>query len=235
MLVSSTNSRISGPACDQNTPSPHAISGRSAATSISSARSTLAGSAAERTSSIVNSRAPLRCPASSPRVIENVLRNLEQRDALRRRDSLAEGGAQVELNRRPVGHALGELREAGDDFGAVGFLKRAEMILGVGMLSRDADDGAVGESRDAQSRHRVGEAASGGDHAYADFARGARVGVGRVGGGLLVTHVDQLDVVIAQLAEDRKQMPAVDRETILDTILAHHARDQFSAVSFRHY
>ena len=158
-------------------------------------------------------------------VIENVLRNLEQRDALRRRDSLAERGAQVELNRGPIGHALGELGEAIDDFGAVGLLERAEMILGVGMLARDADDGAVGQSGDAEAGHRVGQAASGGDHAYADFAGGARVGVGGVGGGLLVAHVDQLDVVIAQLAEDGEQMAAVDRETILHTILAHHARD----------
>ena len=158
-------------------------------------------------------------------VIENVLRNLEQRDALRRRDCLAERGAQIELNRGPVGHALGELGETGDDFGAVGLLERAEMVFGVGMLSRDADHGAVGQSRDAQARYRVGEAASGGDHAHADFAGGASVGVGGVGGGLLVAHVDELDVVIAQLAEDRKQMAAVDRETILDTILAHHARD----------
>ena len=99
------------------------------------------------------------------------------------------------------------------------------MILGVRMLPRDADHGAVGQSRDAQSRHRVGEAASRGDHAYTDFAGGARVSVGGIGSGLLVAHVDELDVVIAQLAEDRKQMPAIDRETILHTILAHHARD----------
>ena len=70
--------------------------------------------------------------------------------------------------------------------------------------------------RDAQSGDGVGQAASGGDHAHADFAGGARVGVGGIGGRLLVAHVDQLDVVVAQLAEDREQMPAVDRETILD-------------------
>ena len=40
-----------------------------------------------------------------------------------------------------------------------------------------------------------------------------------------MAHVDELDVVVAQLAEDWKQMPAVDRETILNPILAHHARD----------
>ena len=158
-------------------------------------------------------------------VIENVLRNLEQRDALRRRDRLAERRSQIELNRGPVGHPLGELREAGDHLGAVGLLERSEMILGIRMLPRNADHGAVGQSRDAQSRHRVGQAASRGDHAHADFARSARVSVGRIGGRLLVTHVDELDVVIAQLAEDRKQMPAVDRETILHPILAHHARD----------
>ena len=158
-------------------------------------------------------------------VIENVLRNLEQRDALWRRDCFAERRSQIELNRRPVGHPLGELRETVDDFRAVGFLERAEMILGVRMLSRDADHGAVGESRDAQSCHRVGETASRGDHAHSHFARGARVSVGGVGSGLLMTHMDELDVVIAQLAEDREQMPAIDRETIFHTIFAHHARD----------
>ena len=111
--VSSTNSRISAPACDQNRPSPPAISGRSRRHAASRPRDRYAtGSPAERTSSVVKRRAPLRCRRSSSLVVEDVLRNLDQRDALRRRNRLAERRAHVELNRGPVGHPLGELGEA---------------------------------------------------------------------------------------------------------------------------
>src|SRR5260370_504919 len=108
MLVSSTNSRISAPACDQNTPSPHAISGRPA---------------------------------------------------------------------------------------------------------------------DARSGPGVGAPASRGARARADDARRGSEGAGRTAGRRRVTHVHKFDVGLAQLPEEGNQMPAVDRETILHTILAHHARN----------
>ncbi len=84
------------------------------------------------------------------------------------------------------------------------------MILGVGMLTGDADDRAVGHRRQAQSGDRVGQAAARGYHAHAGLARHPRVGVGGIGGGLLVTHVDELDFVRAQLGENRKEMTAID-------------------------
>src|SRR5271163_3751347 len=149
-------------------------------------------------------------------VIENVLRDLEQRHALWRRNRLAECGAEVEGNRAPVGDALGELRKTVNYFGAVGFLERADMILGVRMLSRNAYDRAAGERAGAESGDGVGQAASSRNHAHPGFAGHARVGVGGIGGGLLVAHVDQLDIVTAQFNQNRKQMAAVDRKAILD-------------------
>ena len=41
---------------------------------------------------------------------------------------------------------LVNLAKLSHDLGAVGLLERAEMILGVRMLSRDADHGAAGQS-----------------------------------------------------------------------------------------
>ena len=128
-------------------------------------------------------------------VVQDVLRNLDQRHALRRRDRLAKGQTHVELDRAPVGHALGVFGEAAQHLGAVGFLEGALMVLGIRMLARDADHGAVGHRGEAQSGHRVGQPASCGDHAYPGLAGHPRIGVGGVGGRLLVTHVDQLDFV----------------------------------------
>ncbi len=55
--------------------------------------------------------------------IEYVLGNFEQRHPLGRRKRVAEGGAQVEFDRRPVGYALGVFGEARHHVGAVSFLE----------------------------------------------------------------------------------------------------------------
>ena len=167
-------------------------------------------------------------------VVQDVLRNLDQRYALRRRDRLAKGQAHVEFDRAPVGHALGVFGEAAQHLGAVGLLEGALMILGIRMLTRDADHGAVGHRGEAEPGHRVGQPASCCNHAHAGFAGHPRIGVGGVGGRLLVTHVDQLDFVGAQLGEDREQMAAIDGKTIPRVVLSHHAGDQFTTVDFRH-
>ena len=166
--------------------------------------------------------------------IEDVLRNLDQRDALRRGHRLAEGEPHVEFDRAPVGHAFGVLREAAQDVRAVGFLEGALMVFGVGMLSRDADHCAVGHRGETQARDRVGQAAAGRDHADTGFPGHAGVGVGRVGGRLLVTHMNQFDFVTAQLRENREKMSAVDRETVTRAIFPHDPRDQFTAVRLGH-
>ena len=129
-------------------------------------------------------------------VVEDVGRNLEHRDALRRRHGLAKGLSHVERNAIPVEHAVRELAERAADVGAVGFLKRAQAVFAERMLARQADHGAVGQSGDAQAGHGVGQSAAGRDAADAGRAGGAGPAVGRIGRGLLVPHVDQLDAVV---------------------------------------
>src|SRR5208282_396725 len=108
-------------------------------------------------------------------VVQDVLRNLEQGHALRRRDRFAKRGAKIEFDAAPIGHTLGELGEALYDFGSVGFLERTEMVLGVRMLARDANDRGAGEPCDAESGDRIGQAASRRDHADARLSADARV------------------------------------------------------------
>ncbi len=103
------------------------------------------------------------------------------------------------------------------------------------MLSGDAHHGAAGQSRDAQAGYRVGQAATRGHHANAHFAAGAGVRVGGVSGRLLMTHVNELDFVIAQIGENREQMSPIDCETILDLVLTQYAPDQRAAIEFGHF
>ena len=166
--------------------------------------------------------------------IKNVLRNLDQRDALRRSQRLAEGHAHVELDGAEISHTLGVLGDASQHVGSIGFLEGALVVLGVGMLTRDADHGAVGHRGQRQSGHRVGQAAAGRDHTDPGLAGHASKAVGRVGGRLLVAHVDQLDLMAAQLRENREQVTTVDRETIARLIFLDDTRDQFAAVHFGH-
>ena len=108
------------------------------------------------------------------------------------------------------------------------------MILGVRMLARDADHGAVSHRGERQSGHRVGQAASGRHHANAGLAGHAREAIGRIRGRLFMAHVDQLDLMAAQLRKNREQVTPVDREAIARLIFLDNARDQLAAVHFGH-
>ena len=84
---------------------------------------------------------------------------------------LAERLAQVDLDRRPVEHALGELGEGAADLAAIRFLERAEAVFGRRVLAGDADHRAAGEPGGAEAGDGVGQAAAGGDAADAGRRR----------------------------------------------------------------
>ena len=86
---------------------------------------------------------------------------------------------------------------------------------------------------EAEAGDGVGQPAAGGDAAHPDAAGGARVGVGGIRACLLMAHVDQLDAVLAQRAEDRKRVAAVDREQVAHAELAQDAADDGAAVDQR--
>ena len=71
------------------------------------------------------------------------------------------------------------------------------MVFGVGMLAGDTNHGAAGKARYAQACDGIGKAAAGGNRANSRIAGDPSVSVGCIGGSLLVTHVDHLDVVVA--------------------------------------
>ncbi len=167
-------------------------------------------------------------------VVEDVGGDLDQGRPLRRRQRLAKRLPQVDLDRAPVDHALDELGEAAAHVGAVRFLEGSQVVLRRRMLSRDAHHRAAGQPGDAQAGDGVGQTAAGRDAAHPRRGRRARVGVGGVGAGLLVPHVDQLDVVVAQIGQDRERVAAVDGEQVLDALLAQHATHQGTSVDDRH-
>src|SRR5262249_4532130 len=115
----------------------------------------------------------------------------------------------------------------------VRLLERAELILGGGVLAGEADERAPREPGDCEAGDGVGEAAPGGHREHAGPPRAARVAIGGVRTRLLVAHVDHLDPVVAQVAQNRPGVSAIDREQELDALLAEHAADDASAVSAR--
>ena len=163
-------------------------------------------------------------------VVENVGWDLDERRSLRRRRGLAERLTQVDSDRRPVENAFGEFRERAANLRAVRFLERPELILGRGMLPGDAYNRTAGEPGAAEPSHGVGEPAPRRHAADARGTAGPRVGVGGIGTCLLVTHVDELDAVLAEGRENRKGMTAVDREQVFDALRLEDARDQLAAV-----
>jgi len=108
------------------------------------------------------------------------------------------------------------------------------MVLGVGMLAGDANHGAIGHRSQGESGYRVGQAAARRHHTNARLAGHARIAVCRICGRLLVAHVDQLDLMIAQLRENREQVTTVDREAVARLVFLDDTRDQFAAVYFGH-
>ena len=185
---------------------------------------------------VVRPRRPSRRgvePLSRAALVEDVRRDLDQRHALRRRRRLAEGLAEIDLDRRPVEHALHRLGEGAADLAAIGLLERAEPVLGGRVLAGDADDRAPGKSRRAKAGDGVGQAAAGGDAADAGRSGGPRPAVGGVGARLLVAHVDELHAMLAQRGEDRPGVAAVHREEIFHALRLEHPADQLAAVDLR--
>src|SRR5206468_10585572 len=86
-------------------------------------------------------------------LVQDVGRDLDERNALRRSRRLAKRLAKVDLDRRPVEHALGELRERAADFRPVCLLKGAHLVLRGRMLPRDANDRASGKAGAAAAGH----------------------------------------------------------------------------------
>ncbi len=173
----------------------------------------------ERTSSIVKPRAPGRCRLRRRHGDRGC--SAESRPARRPAAAMIasrKARAQVEFDRAPVGHALGDTsrscsaprsrRPPGtspDGPRCSDAVPRCRPRRCWSVAATHSPVTALVRPHPAVTMHTPASPVH------------ARVGVGGVGGRLLVTHVDQLDFVVAQLGEDREQMPAVDRKAISDS------------------
>ena len=81
---------------------------------------------------------------------------------------------------------------------------------------------------------RIGHARTGGDDRDAGAAGGARPSVGHMRGGLLVTRVDDAEVVPCGGRINRIEMPAVESEDFMHALALERAHHHFAAVDFRH-
>ena len=166
-------------------------------------------------------------------LVEDVGRDLDERGSGRRTRGGAKGEADVGLDGGPVEHPFRELRERPADLDAVGFLEGAELILGRGVLAGDADDGAAGEPGHAETGHGVREPAARRHREHAGATARAGIAVGGVRARLLVTHVDHLQVVLAQVGEDRPDVASVHREHVADAGASEHAGDDGAPIRTR--
>ena len=88
---------------------------------------------------------------------------------------------------------------------------------------------ALGAKCRGDAGQRVGKAWTGRrDHA-AQPTRLARISVGRVGGGLLVAHVDDANVVIDAAVVDVDDVAAAKREDRVDTLVLEGCSDEMAA------
>jgi hypothetical protein len=102
------------------------------------------------------------------------------------------------------------------------------------MLARDAHDGTTSQAGDAETGHRIGQAAASGDAADTDLTAAPRIGIGGICTGLLVAHVNELHVIVPEVGEDGKRVTTVDRKEILDPLLLENAPDEGAAIHRRH-
>src|SRR5262245_2983863 len=102
------------------------------------------------------------------------------------------------------------------------------------MLAGEADHRAIGQASHTQPGHRVGETAASGHATHTRSASDPGIAVRRISSGLLVTHVDESYVVVPQVGENRKCVPAIDCEHVLYVLLLENAADQRAAIKRCH-
>src|SRR5712692_7323883 len=102
------------------------------------------------------------------------------------------------------------------------------------MLAGKADHRAIGQAGHAQPGHRVSETAAGSHATHTGSASDTGIAVRRIGSGLLVAHVHQFYVIVPQVGENRKCVPAIDCEHVLYFLLFENAADQHAAINSCH-
>jgi hypothetical protein len=128
----------------------------------------------------------------------------------------------------------GPFRDRPEERELLGLLERAEPAQSEGRGAADQQQRAsrgvgVGDSGD-----RVGDAGTGNDDGHPDAAREPRVRVSRVGGRLLVTHVDDADAFAETAVVDRQDVAAAQREDVPHARLPQRSGDQLSARQVGH-
>ncbi len=164
-------------------------------------------------------------------VVQQVHRALDEHRprhaALRQREGFGQRGCEV-------AHAP-RLEEALDvrlDQRALGdVLQRAAALQRGGRGAAEQDQRRLRELRVLQRRDGVGDARPGSDRGHAGPPRQARRGVGRKHRGGLVAHVDDADAARLGRAQDRRDVPAAQREKHRHAMRLQHLGDAIAAMA----
>ena len=110
----------------------------------------------------------------------------------------------------------GEFRDRLHDADVIEFLQRAHVRLLEGALPADDEHGRLRPPRIGHGGDCVGGAGPGRDDGTASHAGEPGPGVGRVGGGLLVPDIDDLDAEVGAAFVGIDDVPAAEREDRAD-------------------
>ena len=164
----------------------------------------------------------------------NVERNIEEHRPAPAGKCMPGGGGDVVG--QPTG-LPGGFRPAGDrtnQLGVVHLLEPAPLLLADEVASTEQQHRGPGELGGGQGRDGVGDAGPGGDGGHTEATGQPGVGLGGVGGGLLVTNIDDPDALLHAPVEDGHDVPTGEREDGVDALGLERPGNDLSAVNASH-
>ena len=113
-------------------------------------------------------------------------------------------------------------------------LERAETAQAERRGAADQEQRAARSVRVGDAGHRIGDAGPRNHDRHADPSGEPRIGVARVGGRLLVAHVDDPDALGEAAVVDRQDVAAAQGEEVADAGLREGSGDQLPARQIGH-
>ena len=152
--------------------------------------------------------------------------DLDEDRARPARERRTDGGRQHLGDLTRFGHRPGALRDRPEQGELLRLLERAESAQAEGCRAPDQEQRASCGVRVGDSGDRVGDARARHDDSDPDAAREARIRVARVGGRLLVAHVDDTDPFGEAAVVDRQDVAAAESEDVAHAGLPQGSGDQ---------
>ena len=86
------------------------------------------------------------------------------------------------------------------------------------MLTRETDHRTIGQTGTTQTGHCVRQATTGSDTTNTGFAGDTGIAIRSIGGGLLMAHVNEFDVVVSEVRQNGEGMSAIHGKHILHVL-----------------